>query len=277
MTRHEKSGAIMPVRIGVGQMEPIIGNAEGNLTKVNDILASASDNQVDVLVLPELVNSGYVFSSREEADSLSESIPEGNFSRHLLEWSRGGRLAVAGLCENTDGGLYNSAAIFGGGKHLTTYRKIQLFDKEKDWFLPGNEEPPVIEHNGYRFGVMICFDWAFPEISRILAIKGAQIILHPANLVLPFCPDAMITRSIENRVFTATSGRIGEERAVRFIGGSQITTPKGQVPLRMDEGQSGLYWADVDLTEADDKTVTARNDAMGDRRPDLYKRITESP
>jgi beta-ureidopropionase len=267
----------MPVRIGVGQMQPIIGDVEGNLTKVNDILASASNSKVDVLVLPELANSGYVFESREEVDSLSEIIPEGSFSKRLLEWSRGGGLVVAGICENTDGSLYNSAAIFGDGKHLTTYRKIQLFDREKDWFLPGNEEPPVIEHSGYRFGVMICFDWAFPEISRILAIKGAQIILHPANLVLPFCPDAMITRSIENRVFTATSGRTGEERSVSFIGGSQITTPKGKVLLRMDEGQSGLSWADVDLTEADDKTVTARNDAIGDRRPDLYKRITQAP
>ncbi|MFW9888515.1 MAG: nitrilase-related carbon-nitrogen hydrolase [Candidatus Thorarchaeota archaeon] len=267
----------MPIRIAVGQIEPIVGDLEGNLTKVNEILASSSDNKVDVLVLPELANSGYVFDSREEVSSLSEVIPEGAFSKRLLEWSRGGGLVVAGLCENTSDGFYNSAAIFGAGKHLTTYRKIQLFDTEKEWFLPGNEEPPVIEHDGYRFGVMVCFDWAFPEIARILAIKGAQVILHPANLVLPFCPDAMITRSIENRVFTATSGRVGEERAVRFIGGSQITTPKGDVLLRMNEGQSGLYWADVDLTEADDKTVTARNDAIGDRRPDLYKRITEIP
>ncbi|MFX0055881.1 MAG: nitrilase-related carbon-nitrogen hydrolase, partial [Candidatus Hermodarchaeota archaeon] len=172
---------------------------------------------------------------------------------------------------------YNSAAIFGAGKHLTTYRKIQLFDKEKEWFLPGSEEPPVIEHNGYRFGIMICFDWAFPEISRILAIKRAQIILHPANLVLPFCPDAMITRSIENRVFTATSGRTGEERDVHFIGGSQITTPRGGVLLRMGEGDSGLQWADLDLIEADDKRMTARNDAIADRRPGLYKRLSEVP
>ncbi|MFW9801734.1 MAG: nitrilase-related carbon-nitrogen hydrolase [Candidatus Thorarchaeota archaeon] len=267
----------MSVRVAVGQIEPIIGDLEGNLTKMNDILDSSSDNQVDVLVLPELANSGYVFDSREEAYALSETIPEGDFSRHLLKWSNRGGLVTAGLCERAEGDLYNSAAIFGAGKHLTTYRKIQLFDKEKEWFLPGNEEPPVIEHNGYRFGIMICFDWAFPEISRILAIKRAQIILHPANLVLPFCPDAMITRSIENRVFTATSGRTGEERDVHFVGGSQITTPGGEVLLRIGEGVSDLQWADLALIEADDKTMTARNDAIADRRPDLYKRLTEVP
>jgi predicted amidohydrolase len=267
----------MSVRIAVGQMQPLIGDLDGNLAKMKEILTSSSENDVDVLVLPELANSGYVFNSREEAYSLSETIPDGDFSRHLMEWSKGGGLVVAGLCERDNGDLYNSAAIFGNGEHLTTYRKIQLFNKEKEWFLPGNKEPPVVEHNGHRYGIMVCFDWAFPEITRILALKKAQAILHPANLVLPFCPDAMITRSIENRVFTATSGRTGEERNIRFIGGSQITTPKGEVLLRMDEGHSGLLWADLDLKEADNKSLTEHNDALADRRPELYKRLTDHP
>ncbi|MHA2211228.1 MAG: nitrilase-related carbon-nitrogen hydrolase [Candidatus Thorarchaeota archaeon] len=267
----------MTIRLAVGQMAPMIGDMNGNMKKMQEILVSASDNKVDILVLPELINSGYVFDSHDEANSLSEQIPDGDFSKILQKWSEGGGLVVAGLCEISNGKLYNSAGVFANGIHLTTYRKIQLFDKEKEWFVAGNEEPPVINHNGNRFGVMVCFDWAFPEISRILALKGAQVILHPANLVLPFCPDAMITRSIENRVFTATSGRIGEERDVRFIGGSQITTPKGEILSRMEEGHSGLLWADVELTEADNKTLTKRNDVLADRRPELYKRITEVP
>ncbi|MHA2302360.1 MAG: nitrilase-related carbon-nitrogen hydrolase [Candidatus Thorarchaeota archaeon] len=267
----------MSIRLAVGQLAPVIGEAEANMVKMKEILVSSSENKVDVLVLPELANSGYVFNNHNEVDSLSENIPNGGFSRALIEWSKDGGLVVAGLCEKHDGKLYNSAGVFANGMHLTTYRKIQLFDKEKEWFVPGNEEPPVINHNGNRFGVMVCFDWAFPEISRILALKGAQVILHPANLVLPFCPDAMITRSIENRVFTATSGRIGEERDVRFIGGSQITTPKGEILSRMEEGHSGLLWADVELTEADNKTLTKRNDVLADRRPELYKRITDVP
>ena len=160
---------------------------------------------------------------------------------------------------------------------MTTYRKIQLFDKEKDWFLPGNTEPPVVEHEGHRYGVMVCFDWAFPELARILAIKGAQVILHPANLVLLFCPDAMITRSIENRLFTATAGRVGEERGVCFVGGSQITSPRGDVKFRMSDEEQGLKWADIDLSLADNKTLTKRNDVLKDRRPNLYTRLTEIP
>ncbi len=267
----------MSIRLAVGQMAPTIGETEANLGKMNEILASASDNEVDVLVLPELTNSGYVFNSQDEVDSLSEEIPDGEFSEVLKGWSESGGLVVAGLCERQDGKHYNSAAVFGNGKHVYTYRKIQLFSREKEWFLPGNEEPPVIEYNGHHYGVMVCFDWAFPEISRILALKGAQVILHPANLVLPFCPDAMITRSIENRVFTATSGRTGEEREVCFIGGSQITTPIGEVLCRMKAEHNGLLWADVDLSEADNKTITKQNDVLTDRRPDLYKRITDVP
>ncbi|MHA2141804.1 MAG: nitrilase-related carbon-nitrogen hydrolase [Candidatus Thorarchaeota archaeon] len=267
----------MSIKLAIGQMAPIIGDTKGNMNNMKEILFSASDNGVDVLVLPELVNSGYVFNNHDEVESLSERIPEGDFSEVLKGWSEGGGLVVAGLCEEQNGSFYNSAATFGNGKHLSTYRKVQLFNKEKEWFRPGDEEPPVITHNGHRYGVMVCFDWAFPEIARILALKGAQVILHPANLVLPFCPNAMITRSIENKVFTATSGRTGEERDVRFIGGSQITTPQGEVLFRMKEGDNGLMWADVDLTEADDKALTKRNDVLADRRPELYKRITEIP
>ncbi len=265
------------LRIAVGQMEPKIGDPNGNLTKMATVLDSAAENGVDVLVLPELVNSGYVFESIEEVDELAEAIPEGPFSQMLLDWSGRNALVVAGLCERRATGFSNSAAIFANRELLSTYRKIQLFDREKEWFDPGNEEPPVVEFRGHRFGVMVCFDWSFPELARILALKRAQIILHPANLVLPFCPDAMITRSIENRVFTATAGRIGDERGVCFIGGSQITTPKGVVMLRMPEDEVGVSWVDVDLSEADNKAVTRHNDVLKDRRPELYSRLTEIP
>jgi predicted amidohydrolase len=163
----------------------------------------------------------------------------------------------------------------GNGHHIATYRKIHLFLDEADWFSPGQEEPPVIEYNKNRFGVMICFDWIFPEVSRVLALKRAQVILHPANLVLPYCQDAMVTRSIENRVFTATANRIGKEREVSFSGLSQITDIKGNRLCQMDAESVGIDVADIDPTLADDKSITTRNDVLGDRFPELYKRITQ--
>ena len=263
------------MKLAVGQMEPQIYHSEENLSRVKSILEEADKAKVDVLVLPELCNSGYVFKSLTEAVESAESIPNGLMSSELRRWSRNGHLVVAGICEQTDEGLYNSAAVFGDGRHITTYRKIHLFLDEADWFLAGKEEPPVIEHNGYRFGVMICFDWIFPEVARILSLKGAQVILHPANLVLPYCQDAMVTRSIENRVFTATANRVGTEREVKFSGRSQITDIKGNRLCQMDIETVGIASVELDPTLADDKSITTRNDVLGDRNPSLYTRIIQ--
>lgn len=256
-------------------MEPQIGDVEENLTRVKSILEVAEKTDVDVLVLPELCNSGYVFKEISEATDSAESIPQGPFSKELLAWSSSGRLVVAGICERTRDGLYNSAAVFGDGEHIITYRKIHLFLDEADWFKAGQDEPPVIEHRGYRFGVMICFDWIFPEVARVLALKGAQVILHPANLVLPYCQDAMITRSIENRVFTATANRMGTERGVKFSGRSQITDIKGNRLCQMSNGKVGVASVTIDPIIADDKSITVRNDVFADRFPGLYTRITQ--
>jgi len=256
-------------------MEPVITDVDENIARIRGLLQEAEKLAVDVLVLPELCNSGYVFESKEEAEVSSEEIPKGPLSSMLLEWSENNRMVVAGICEKTDEGLYNSAGVFAGGKHATTYRKIQLFLDERTWFLEGQDEPPVVEFQDTKFGVMICFDWAFPEIARVLTLKGAQAILHPANLVLPYCQDAMITRSIENRVFTATANRIGTEREVSFSGHSQITSPKGQRLASLNGKEVGLAYVDIEPTDADDKMLTKRNHIINDRRPDLYTRLTD--
>jgi predicted amidohydrolase len=255
-------------------MEPRVDDVDANILNVKKILKTAGEEGVDLLVFPELANSGYMFKSRDEALARSETIPDGLFSTSLLEWSQEGRVVVAGICEMKEGNLYNSAAVFADGKHLATYRKIHLFDRENEWFLPGNDEPPVVDFKGHKIGVMVCFDWAFPEVARILALKGADIILHPANLVLPYCQNAMITRSIENRVFTATANRVGTERGAVFSGMSQITSPKGEVLLRLREEKLKAAWADIDLSLARDKMITKRNDVMEDRRPSIYGRLS---
>ena len=122
---------------------------------------------------------------------------------------------------------------------------------------------------------MICFDWIFPEMARVLTLKGSQVILHPANLVLPYCQDAMITRSIENRVFTATANRIGTERGVKFSGLSQITDIKGNRLCQMSNGKAGIASVTIDPMLADNKSITARNDVFVDRFPGRYTRITQ--
>ncbi|MFW9933578.1 MAG: nitrilase-related carbon-nitrogen hydrolase [Candidatus Thorarchaeota archaeon] len=260
-------------RLGIGQMEPKIGALEENLETVRDILNDADKKEVEVLVLPELANSGYVFESKEEVLACAETIPLGPFSKELLAWSKNQRLVVSGICEYDGSSLYNSAGIFGNGNHLATYRKAHLFNDEKDWFIPGNDEPPVVLFQDSYFGVMICWDWIFPEMARILALKGAQVILHPSNLVLEFCQTAMKTRSLENGVFSATANRVGSERGLEFSGNSQIVDTKGRILLRIPNGSIGVEYVDIDLSEANDKTLTPRNHRLSDRRPELYKRL----
>ncbi|MFO7835790.1 MAG: nitrilase-related carbon-nitrogen hydrolase [Candidatus Thorarchaeota archaeon] len=262
------------IRLGVGQIQPVVPKTTANLKKIEKTLDASASVNIDILVLPELANSGYVFNDRQEAMVSSEEIPGGETSQILREWSRKDRLIVCGICERDGDDLYNSAVGFGNGKMIGKYRKIHLFDNELDIFSAGAKEPPVINHLDFRYGMMICFDWAFPEVARILALKNAQVILHPANLVLPFCQKAMITRSIENRVFTATANRVGEERGVSFSGQSQITTPKGEVLVSLEEKETGVAFIDINPTEADNKMITDRNHVLKDRKPSLYSRVT---
>jgi predicted amidohydrolase len=264
------------MRIAVGQMEPLLTDVHENLSRVKSLLKEATDNQVDVLVLPELCNSGYVFEGLEEARSAAEEIPTGMFSKEFRSWSKPGRLVAAGICEQTPQGLYNSAAVFANGTHITTYRKIHLFLNEKDWFKSGSQEPPVVEFKDARFGVMICFDWAFPETARVLTLKGAQIILHPSNLVLHYCQNAMVTRSIENSVYTVTANRVGTERGIEFSGNSQITNTIGTRLATLSGDEVGIAFVDIDPQAADDKMITKRNHVITDRKPELYSRLTET-
>jgi predicted amidohydrolase len=136
----------------------------------------------------------------------------------------------------------------------------------------------VVDHGGVRLGLMICFDWIFPETARSLALAGAQIICHPANLLLPHCPQAMITRCLENRVFAVTANRVGTEaragQEIKFIGRSQVVSPRGEVLVRASEEEM-LQIIEIDPTAADDKLITPANHVLLDRRPEFYGRICD--
>ncbi len=263
------------VRIGVGQADFTVGDQGGNLDKIHDLLEQARQVGVNVLALPELANSGYTFESPVEVEQAAEVISEGPASRLLQDWSGPDRAVVCGICEKEGARYYNSAAIFYQGRLEAVYRKVHLFADEKRYFSPGEVEPPVVNFHGHRLGVMICFDWFFPEMARSLALRGAQIILHPANLVLPYCQKAMLTRSIENRIFTATANRYGEERGLTFSGFSQITSPTGDLLAQAAGDYCGVVTAEVDLTAADDKWVTPQNHLFQDRKPGLYRSLVE--
>ena len=181
---------------------------------------------------------------------------------------------VAGLAERAADALFNSSVLFRPDGSREIYRKVHLFLDEKSIFDPGDLGFPVFRACGTTIGMMICFDWIFPEAARSLALAGAEILCHPSNLLLPWCPAAMITRSQENRVFALTSNRIGrEERTenpVDFIGMSQIVSPQGELLTRLGTAEEGAATATLRIVEQD-KLMTPRNDLWEDRRPDQYR------
>lgn len=227
-------------------MELKLGDIHYNVKQAMVLLDDAADNGVDVLVLPEMANSGYYFDSYEEAKKHSEKIPTGPLSKELIKWSRKGRLVVAGINESTEDGLYNSAVIIANGKHLETYRKHHLYGPENEWFLRGPIEPPVIKHNELVFSVIICFEWNYPERIKSASAKGAQMIFHPVNSGNYRWRDAMRTIAIDNGVFTASANRVGKEGDFTFAGESSIIDPQGELILKMDSQNHRVGWIDIE-------------------------------
>lgn len=253
------------MQVGFVQMNPELLNVEENIDRAFKLVGRKS---ADLIVLPELFNTGYNFNSRREVASVAERIPEGATTQVLKEFSkRDGGIVVAGIAEKRGSSYYNSAVVVRDGKYLGTYRKVHLFFNERKFFKPG------VEFNVFgRVGVMVCFDWYFPESARTLMLKGAEVIAHPSNLVLPSCPDAMKTRALENRVFTVTADRVGRERGLRFVGQSEIVDPHGRIIYRASVTKEECEVRKVDLTMARNKAVTGRNNLLRDRTPRAYAR-----
>jgi predicted amidohydrolase len=231
--------------------------------------------QADLLVLPELSNSGYNFNAVSEVAAWAESAGTGETVALWRDMARKGRMTVVGgFAEREGARFYNSAAAALPDGRVVVYRKIHLFHKEPEFFSRGDAPAPVVEAPGARIGVMICFDWAFPELTRSLALRGAEVICHPANIVTPFPPQAMVVRGVENRVFTITANRTGEECGaagrLRFRGKSQITSPDGTVLAASDEDTEELRAVDIDVIQARDKRLAGLTDLFQTRRPELY-------
>ncbi|MCG8632663.1 MAG: hypothetical protein MI863_02485 [Desulfobacterales bacterium] len=264
------------MKLGIYQNHPEFGNKDRN---IDHAVTALHNTGADIIILPELFATGYQFTSREEAVSLSEKIPDGKTCCILSELAASQKIfLVFGIIEKDDDKIYNSAALIGPDGFIGKYRKTHLFAEEKFWFSPGDTGLNVFDIGIARLGIMICFDWWFPESARSLALMGADIICHPSNLVFHNCQKAMVTRSLENGVFSATANRIGtEERGGKapliFTGGSQILDNKGNVLTSMDAKKTGVSIADIDVKAARNKKITEQNDRFEDRRPEYYKAL----
>jgi predicted amidohydrolase len=263
------------MKIGYMQFAPVLGDMQATLAAINRLGAQCDD--VDLLVLPELCNSGYNFESTEQAWATSEVIEDSAFLRELASLCyKHNCHAASGFNERDGDRLYNSAVLVGPQGYVGRYRKLHLFMREKDHFEPGDVGLPVFDIGPCRVGLSICFDWSFPEVWRILALEGAEVVCHPSNLVLPgLAQSAIPIHALINRYYVVTANRIGTERDLHYTGMSTIASPRGQVLLQASAEDEAVGIIEVDIALARDKDITPRNHVLGDRRPEEYARLTQ--
>jgi predicted amidohydrolase len=272
------------MRIGLLQFAPQPGDVRANLDHIAHALSGA---HADLIILPELCTTGYLFPSRSELARLSEPVPAGPTCAAMAALSRDTNITIVwGMAESAGQHIFNSAAMVTPQGEFYVYHKAHLFVDEKDLFDPGDSPfpvfdlPPVIRHSDLvishstKVGMLVCFDHFFPEAARSLALHGAQIICHPSNLVLEYAQTNSVTRAVENRVFWILANRTGSEtlgeKTLAFNGRSQIVAPDGRLLVCAGPDSEELLIAEIDPSEALDKKVTPRNDLFLDRRTDLY-------
>jgi predicted amidohydrolase len=256
------------------QFCPAFLDVDANMTRLASVLLSCD---AELAVLPELCTTGYFFESHQELLGHSENCDGRTVSTFRNVASEKKMIVVAGFPERDGERVFNSAVIAFPDGTFRVYRKIHLFGAEKTMFTPGDGGFFVTEWNGAKIGVMICYDWRFPESVRTLALKGAQIIVHPSDLVAAprLWQPVMRVRSFENRVFTITADRNGTElrdgAGLTFHGCSQITDTNGKVLAEADEDFTGWISAEIDPSKADNKRFSEWNDIFTDRRPGMYE------
>jgi 5-aminopentanamidase len=269
-------------RVCCQQLDPVVGDLDGNRKRALAAIAEGVELGAEVIVLPELVTSGYMFESADEAASLAIA-PDHEI---LGEWAdaarRHGVVIAGGFAERGDDGLtYNSAAVVDPAGLRAVYRKLHLWDREKLWFAPGEHAPPVIETTVGKLSVVVCYDVEFPELTRMVALAGTQLLLVPTNWPLGPRPDGerpaevviAMAAARGNRMAVACADRAGVERAQPWTGCSTIIGADGWVAAEKagaDALTLGPVTADLDLGLALDKRYTDLADAFADRRPALY-------
>ncbi|RWZ64594.1 hydrolase [Labedella populi] len=264
-------------RVVCEQLAPTIADLAGNQRLVLETVERNIADGADIIVLPELVTSGYVFDSADEARSLAMRRDDGFFDQVSGLLVGTSSVVVFGFCEQSDGPqLFNSAAVMTAEGLVEVYRKVHLWDRETLVFTPGSARPPVVDTPHGKVGVMVCYDLEFPEMPRALALRGADLIAVPTNWPLTDVPAGERAPEIihaqasarANGVFIACCDRSGIERGQQWTEGTVIVDQFGW-PIDRVTG-TGRATADVFLGLARDKSISPHNDLLADRRSDVY-------
>jgi len=267
------------VTVALCQLAPAIGDVDGNRDRILDAVRAAKEDGADVVVLPELATSGYVFEDEAEARELAEPA-DGPTTRAVRDLARTLDVTVVvGLPELHGDHLYNSAVVVDPAGLRATYRKVHLWGRESQVFSAGDDPAPVLDMGWGRLGVLVCYDLEFPEWVRRTALAGADLVCAPVNWPDEGRPEGerpldvvnVLAAAAANRIFIAACDRVGAERGTRWVAGSVLAGPDGYPLAAADlTAREQRLLASCDLRQARDKSVGAHNDRFADRRTDLY-------
>jgi N-carbamoylputrescine amidase len=268
------------VRVACAQYAVRDADLEANLERSTTAILDATRAGADLVVLPELANSGCDLS-REHALALAEELEDPG-TPTLQPWRRAseetGILVIGGLLEREGDALYNSALVVGPGNFLGRYRKTHLWDREKLLYEPGRDLP-VFQTPFCNIGVLICYDAWFPEAVRTLALRGADLLCIPANAPNDWVPEGQrrgdltmlnvhaISHANTNRLFVACANRVGDS----YLGRSCIVDPTGGVLAFGSATREELIHVEIDAGRPHrEKHLTKRSHAFGDRNLAVY-------
>ena len=274
------------VRVAAVQMQPALLDVQQNLARVADWVRQAAAQGARLVVFPEVTLSGYAITP-DEAQAAAMPIPGPATDVVSRACAEADTHVVVGLLErDPEGTLFNASVLIGPRGLQAVYRKTHLPFLGIDRYLAAGDAfvPPVDTPAG-RLGLLICYDLRFPEPIRVHALHGAQVIAlstaWPAAATL--YPEFMArSRAAENRVTLIAANRVGEERGTRYLGRSLIVSPEGNVLAEAPPDREALLLAEIEPSQSDVKRLVFTPgeyelDLFGDRRPDLYRPITEEP
>jgi len=263
-------------------MDVTLAEPGKNLDRIIALLEETSQQGARLTIFPECALPGYCFDSREEALPHAEPIPGPSCEKLAEACARVNVYAIMGMLESAGDKLFNAAVLIGPQGLIASYRKIHLPFLGVDRFTdPGDRPFEVHEVEGVRVGLHICYDSAFPESARVMALNGADLIALPTNF--PPGAEGMVehmvnTRAMENNVYYACVNRVGEERGVKFLGESKLCDPRGRVVGSAPHKKEEVFYADIDVELARNKLIIREPkvhsiDRFNDRRPDMYDRV----
>jgi len=262
------------IRAGILQFAPAYLNREGSMRRVERLIEG--QELPDLLVLPELADSGYNFPDRETAWNMAMPVHWNPFLDLLHDLAGLHNIFICtGILEKAGNNLFNTAVLLGPSGLIGLYRKAHLFMNERAVFTPGKASLRVWNTPLGKIGMQICFDWMFPEPWRVLALQGADLICHPSNLVLPYAQRVIPSYALVNRMFILTANRTGEEQGLAFTGRSLISGPEGETLAEASTEYEGILEVNIDPERARNKMITPANHALRDRVPSLYGPLTE--